>query len=107
MVSVTQFPDSFREELYWLSESGLLLGMLPCLGAGPHSFLYATLAARPPPPCATTDQGEPLSPSAVDTSTTDQGVPPTDTVEDDGSGLYVFFSDGQGGIVCVRPSVIM
>ena len=36
MVSVTQFPDQFREEVYWLSESGQLLAVLPVVGKGPH-----------------------------------------------------------------------
>ena len=81
MASVTQFPNRFREDVYWLSESGKLLGMLPCLGEGPRSFVSATLDANP----ALQENGE--------------------FQEDDGGGLYVFFSDGHGGICCIRPSV--
>jgi len=89
-VSVTQFPDQFREEVYWLSEDGKLLGMLPCLGAGPRSFVSATLSPRSGYAAST-----PVSPPTQGRGLGD---------EEDG-GLYMFFSDGQGGICCVRPTV--
>ncbi len=88
-MNVTQFPDQFREEVYWLSETGRLLGMLPCLGAGPRSFVSATLPPRPKA------AAPPTSPTAVGGREED---------EEEG-GLRVFFSDGQGGICCVRPGV--
>jgi len=90
LVSVTQFPDQFREEVYWLSEDGKLLGMLPCLGAGPRSFVSATLGPRSGNAAST-----PVSPHTRGRGLGD---------EEDG-GLYMFFSDGQGGICCVRPTV--
>ena len=73
-----------------LCHAGQLLGMLPCLGAGPHSFISATLEPRPEPDRVTSFSS---------------GPPQEETEVDDGSGLYVFFSDGQGGLCCVRPTV--
>lgn len=32
------FPDRQREDVYWLSREGKLIGVIPCLGAGPRSF---------------------------------------------------------------------
>ena len=93
MVSVTQFPDHFREEVYWLSESGQLLGVLPALGKGPHGFFSATLSSRPSLPVGHATPTAGLG-----------AVTPTEDDSDDG-GLYVFFSDGMGGIVCLRPVV--
>lgn len=88
MLSVTQFPDQFREEVYWLSESGELLGMLPCLGAGPRSFLSATLNPRP---------------SSGSVAAHYQTMEEKDLEEEeDSGGHYVFFNDGQGGICCIR-----
>ena len=89
MLSVTQFPDQFREEVYWLTESGELLGMLPCLGAGPRSFLSATLNPRP-------------SSGSVAATSHYQTMEARGLEEEDNGGLYVFFNDGQGGICCVR-----
>ena len=77
MLSVTHFPDLFREEIYWLSEMGRLLGVLPCVGSSPRSFYSATLQPR---------------------------VVSDDQVEEESGGLYVFFSDGHGGIACLRPT---
>ena len=90
MLSVTQFPDQFREEVYWLSESGELLGMLPCLGAGPRSFLSATLNPRP-------SSGSVAATSHYQTME-EKGL----EEEEDSGGHYVFFNDGQGGICCIR-----
>lgn len=81
MLSATQFPDRFREEMYWISETGRLLGVLPCLGAGPRSFISATLPPRPQSP------GSPVSAEGGREG-----------------GLHVFFYDGKGAICCVRPS---
>ena len=62
--------------------AGKLLGMLPCLGAGPRSFTSATL-----PPHGSRGEG----------GWEGEG-------EGGSGGLYVFFSDGQGGVCCVQPS---
>ena len=32
------FHDRQREDVYWLSREGKLVGVIPCLGAGPRSF---------------------------------------------------------------------
>lgn len=91
MLSVTQFPDQFREEVYWVSESGELLGMLPCLGAGPRSFLSATLNPRPSSgSMAATSQYRAMEEKDLEEE------------EEDSGGHYVFFNDGQGGICCIR-----
>ena len=74
--------------MLFLLHVGKLLGMLPCLGPGPHSFTSATLEPR-----ASTQLGGMAGSSCAEDE------------EDDGSGLYVFFSDGQGGVCCIRPSV--
>ena len=91
---MTQFPDNFREEVYWLSESGKLLGVLPSVGKGPHGFFSATLG---PKSSSSLRQGRVDTSRATDASCDDGG--------DDSGGLYVFFNDGMGGIVCVRPTV--
>jgi len=71
-VASTVFPDRRREDVYWLSREGKLLGVIPCLGAGPHSFCSKFL-----------------------------DVPPSEDGEDH-SGVYAFFSDGYGGLASVR-----
>ena len=58
--------------------------MLPCLGAGPRSFTSATL-----PPRGSRGEG---------------GGEGEGEGEGGSGGLYVFFSDGQGGVCCVQPS---
>ena len=84
MVSVTQCFDHFREEIYWLSESGQLLGVLPAVGRGPRGFFSVTLDKSSKPSSSSVSGG--------------------DEDGDDG-GLYVFFDDGMGGIACLRPTV--
>ena len=32
------FHNRQREDVYWLSREGRLLGVILCLGSGPHSF---------------------------------------------------------------------
>ena len=90
-MSVTQFPDHFREEVYWLSESGQLLGVLPAVGKGPHGFFSAILAN------SKSSSSSVVSPSVA-------GVVQEEDADGDG-GLYVFFNDGMGGIACLRPTV--
>ena len=92
---MTQFPDNFREEVYWLSESGKLLGVLPSVGKGPHGFFSATLGPR---------SSSSLHKQRVDiTLKEDANCDDNDDV--DSGGLYVFFNDGMGGIVCLSPTV--
>ena len=88
-MSVTHFPDHFREEIYWLSEFGQLLGVLPALGKGPRGFLSATLDKS----------------SKSSRQTTCSVASGVDDDDDDDGGLYVFFNDGMGGIACLRPTV--
>lgn len=95
-MSVTQFPDHFREEIYWLSESGQLLGVLPTVGKGPHGFFSTVLDKSKLSPSRTTPQ-----PVAGEMQ---KGCGDDDDVDDDG-GLYVFFNDGMGGIACLRPTI--
>ncbi|XP_065914709.1 uncharacterized protein [Dysidea avara] len=38
LVASSVFHDRQREDVYWLSREGKLLGVIPCLGAGPRSF---------------------------------------------------------------------
>ena len=93
-MSVTQFPDHFREEVYWLSESGQLLGVLPSVGKGPHGFFSANL----PPKSSSSPHN--MSGAAIlkdDASCDDD--------DDNSEGLYIYFNDGMGGIVCLRPTV--
>ena len=92
---MTQFPDHFREEIYWLSESGQLLGVLPSVGMGPHGFFSATLGPK------SSSLLHKRSGAAIlkDDANTDY------CDDDDSGGLYVFFNDGMGGIVCLRPTV--
>ena len=67
--------------------SGKLRGMLPALGAGPRSFISATL---PPRSGGKEGEGE------------EEGEGEGD---EESGGLSVFFSDGQGGVCCVQPSI--
>ena len=90
---MTQFPDHFREEIYWLSESGQLLGVLPSVGKGPHGFFSATLS---PKSSSSLYKRNGAATSLKDDASCD---------DDDSGGLYVFFNDGMGGIVCLRPTV--
>ena len=92
-MSVTQFPDHFREEVYWLSESGQLLGVLPSVGKGPHGFFSATLGPK-------SSNSLHKRNGAATFLKDDAGCD-----NDDSGGLYVFFNDGMGGIVCLRPTV--
>ena len=90
---MTQFPDNFREEVYWLSESGKLLGVLPSMGIGPHGFFSIILSPR----SLSLHHGR-VDAAALKDETSCDGY-------DDSGGLYVFFNDGMGGIVCLRPTV--
>lgn len=81
--------------MYWLSESGKLLGVLPSVGKGPHGFFSATLG---PKSSSSLHQGR------VDATLKDDASYDDDD-DDDSGGLYVFFNDGMGGIVCIRPTV--
>ena len=67
------FYDRQREDVYWLSREGRLLGMIPCLGSGPHSFCTKYLEYK-------SSRGD----------------------DEDLSGTYTFFNDGYGGISSVR-----
>ena len=85
--------------MYWLSESGKLLGVLPSVGKGPHGFFSATLG---PKSSSSLYQGRVDASHATvlkDDASCDDGD------DDDSGGLYVFFNDGMGGIVCVRPTI--
>ena len=99
-MTTTQFPNHFREDLYWISESGRLLGVLPCLGGGPKSFLSATL-----------DPGKPPSPPRQGQQGTREGEGEGEGEEGEGGGeeegerLFVYFSDGRGAVCCVQPQV--
>ena len=79
LVSCSQFPDSFREDLYWLSREGQLQGMLPCLKGCSHSFFSTVL-----PPQTTDTKREPAG-------------------DEETGGLHVYFDDGHGGICCLKP----
>lgn len=91
-MSVTQFPDHFREEVYWFSELGQLLGVLPSVGKGSHGFFSANLPAKSSSSLHKTSGATILRDDAS-------------CQDDDSEGLYVFFNDGMGGIVCLRPTV--
>jgi hypothetical protein len=78
--------------VYWLSESGKLLGVLPSVGKGPHGFFSATLGPK---------SSSSLHKGRVDTTFKDDAS----CDDEDSGGLYVFFNDGMGGIVCLRPTV--
>lgn len=80
---VSQFPDSFRMELYLLSFDGSLLGILPSLGKGYHSFFSVAL-----PPC----YADPLD---------------KESEEVYAGGVHVYFNDGLGGICCLRPQDVL
>ena len=84
-MNVSHFPDHFREEIYWLSEFGQLLGVLPALGIGPRGFFSAKL-------------DESSKCSGQRTCSAVRGI------DDDGE-LYVFFNDGMGSITCLRPTI--
>ena len=74
LVATSVFHNRQREDVYWLSREGRLLGIIPCLGSGPHSFCTKFLE-------------EPKSPKED---------------EEDVSGTYTFFNDGYGGISSVK-----
>ena len=38
LVASSVFHNRQREDVYWLSREGRLLGVIPCLASGPHSF---------------------------------------------------------------------
>jgi len=46
LVASSVFPDRQREDFYWLSREGKLLGLIPCVAADPRSskFLDAPTA---------------------------------------------------------------
>ena len=91
-MSVTNFLDHFREEVYWLSVTGRLQGVLPCLGVGPRSFFSVALD------CKQVDAGTLQGGGLMD-----EGV----TEEEDKcgeEGLFVYLNDGQGAIACIRLS---
>ena len=56
---------------------GQLKGVLPCLGAGPRSFLSVTLSGRGGK-CVDVEEAA------------------------DRQGLYLYFNDGQGAIACMQ-----
>ena len=82
MISASQFPDSFRTDIYWLSTRGSLLGMLPCLGSGKRSFFSISLPPKIPSKCLE-NKSEILE-------------------KEYEGGMYVYFDDGTGGICCIR-----
>ena len=67
------FHNRQREDVYWLSREGRLLGVIPCLGSGPHSFCTKFLEYK------SSSEGD-----------------------EDLSGTYTFFNDGYGGISSIR-----
>ena len=73
LVVSSVFHNRQREDVYWLSREGRLLGVIPCLASGPHSFCTKFLEYK--------------------SSSED---------DDDLSGIYTFFNDGYGGISSVR-----
>ena len=73
LVVSSVFHNRQREDVYWLSREGRLLGVIPCLGSGPHSFCTKFLEHK--------------------SSSED---------DEDPSGTYTFFNDGYGGISSVR-----
>ena len=66
------FHNRQREDVYWLSREGRLLGVIPCLGSGPRSFCTKFLEHK------------------------------SSSEDDDHSGTYTFFNDGYGGISSVK-----
>ena len=89
LVSCSQFPDSFREDLYWLSSEGQLLGMLPFLKGCSHSFFSTVLPPRSVPARTT-----------LADATQSEREPAGD---EENGGLHVYFDDGHGGICCLKP----
>ena len=73
LVASSVFHNRQREDVYWLSKEGRLLGVIPCLECGPHSFCTKFLEHK--------------------SSSED---------DKDLSGTYTFFNDGYGGICSVR-----
>ena len=73
LVASSVFHNRQREDVNWLSREGRLLGVIPCLGSGPHSFCTKYLEHK-------------------SSSKDDKDV----------SGTYTFFNDGYGGISSVR-----
>ena len=73
LVASSVFHNRQREDIYWLSREGRLLGMIPCLGSGPHSFCTKFLEHK-----SSSEDGE------------------------DCFGTYTFFNDGYGGISSVK-----
>ena len=71
--------------MYWLSEPGKLLGVLPSVGKGPHGFFSITLSPRS---SSSLHQGR-VDAVALKDETSCDGY-------DDSGGLYVFFNDGMG-----------
>ena len=69
------FQEHFREEMYWLSKEGRLVGVIPSLGCGPHGFL---------PLCPDKDGN--LSKQFDDTA----------------DHLLLYYADGHGGICCSK-----
>ncbi|XP_065178328.1 uncharacterized protein LOC135809001 [Sycon ciliatum] len=80
-----------REELYWFSEDGRLLGFLPMLGSGPHSF-YPVLS------CSLTPASSPTSPTSPSFATAEG----SSQRRIDQEGLRVYFSDGHGAFACAK-----
>ena len=72
LVASSVFHNRQREDVYWLSREGRLLGVIPCLGSGPHSFCTNFLEHK------------------------------SSSEDEDLSGTYTFFNDGYGGISSVR-----
>ena len=83
----------FRDEICWISNSGQLLRVLPVVGKGPHGF-FSVFLQNPRKPKSSSDHSR--SAQVLE----DKKITKCD---DDGSGLYVFFNDGMGGISCLRP----
>ena len=95
MVSVTHFLDHFREEVYWLTVTGRLQGILPCLGVGPRSFFSVTLDYKQISTGTVQGggvMGEDVTPVIGEENECGEG------------GLFVYLNDGQGAIACVRLS---
>ena len=63
------------------------------MGKGPHGFFSATLGPK-------SSNSLYSNAGAILRDDTDE-----DGDYDDTGGLYVFFNDGMGGIVCLRPTL--
>ena len=70
------------------------MGVLPAVGKGPHGFFSATL-----------ESSKKSSASSLHSAKTLRSFGEEGSLDDDDSGLYVFFNDGMGGISCLRPTV--